>query len=168
MNNVMEERVGLSRAIGRYRRHRSDLPLLLAAAGWLFLAWLTLDVLPFQLYRKMMHPALRGPIRKKEAAQPLVKRVRWAVRTAARRLPWRAVCFHQGLAAQQLLCRAGVPAELHYGVAKSASQDLEAHVWVTANGCTVVGGETKDRFTLLAIFPAEEEPVERQRGDNQR
>jgi hypothetical protein len=120
--------------------------------GWLLLAWLAIDLLPFQLYRKMMRPSVRKPEMGDDAAAAFSKRVGWAVRAVARRVPWRAVCFHQGIAAQQMLCRAGVSAELHYGVAKSVDKRFEAHVWVTSHGQTVVGGETQDRFTVLAIF----------------
>jgi hypothetical protein len=116
------------------------------------LAWLVLDVLPWQLYRRMMHPAVRQPEMGTGQAPAFVARVAWAVKAVACRVPWRAVCFHQGIAAQQMLCRAGIAAELHYGVAKSLEKGLEAHVWVTANGQAVVGGKTLDRFAVLGIF----------------
>jgi hypothetical protein len=156
---------GHSATIGRKRRirasllrraiaHRQDLALAAGATGWLLLAWLVLDVLPWKLYRKMMHPAVRTPEMETEKAPAFVARVSWAVQAVARRVPWRAVCFHQGIAAQQMLCRAGIGAELHYGVAKSPEKGLEAHVWVTANGLTVVGGKTRDRFAELGLFAA--------------
>jgi len=122
------------------------------AMGWLLLAWLAINVLPGRFYRRMMRPSVRKREMKDAERNEMMKRVRWAVRAAAKRVPWKAVCFHQGIAAQQMLCRAGIPAELHYGVAKSDDKGLEAHVWVMANGNTVVGGATQDRFTVLAIF----------------
>jgi hypothetical protein len=51
-----------------------------------------------------------------------------------------------------MLCRAGVPAELHYGVARSLGKGLDAHAWVTVNGEIVVGKVEQDRFTVLGIF----------------
>jgi len=114
--------------------------------------WLAIDLLPFKLYRKMMRPVARRPEMGFAPAAEFTKRVAWAVRAAARRVPWRAVCFHQGIAAQQMLCRTGVPAELRYGVAKTANGGFEAHVWVTSYGKTVVGGGSQDRFTVLGIF----------------
>jgi hypothetical protein len=78
----------------------------------------------------------------------------------ALRLPWRAVCFHQGIAAQRILCRAGIAAQLHFGIAKSEAKGLEAHVWVVANGITVVGGKTSRQFTQLGVFAEEMTAVE--------
>jgi hypothetical protein len=40
-------------------------------------------------------------------------------------------------------------------VAKSVEKGMEAHVWVTSLGRTIVGGATKDRFTVLAVFEEE-------------
>jgi hypothetical protein len=137
---------------GRLFARRKDLLLAANAMGWLLLVWLAIDLLPFKLYRKMMRPVARRPEMGFAPAAEFTKRVAWAVRAAARRVPWRAVCFHQGIAAQQMLCRAGVPAELRYGVAKTANGGFKAHVWVTSYGKTVVGGESQDRFTVLGIF----------------
>ncbi|MEO8113933.1 MAG: lasso peptide biosynthesis B2 protein, partial [Phenylobacterium sp.] len=83
----------------------------------------------------------------------LAGRVRWAIVAVARRLPWRALCFEQGLAAHWMLRRRGTPATLHYGVAGSAEAGLKAHVWVRDGQRAIVGCELADRFTELAVFP---------------
>lgn len=131
---------------------REYLPQVIQAAGWLLLAWLALDVLPGKTYLRMMRPPAKSALLPEEAAQAYAKRVRLSVRAASRRVPWRTVCFHEGLAAHQMLWRAGVPSQLHYGVNKNQTKDLEAHVWVTAAGWMVVGGETQERFTEIAVF----------------
>src|SRR5271157_1108030 len=107
------------------KRNRKDIMLAAKATVWLWLAWMTIDVLPFKLFRKLMRPPVGKPRLNGDSAQAYCRRVRWAVGAAARRVPWRAVCFHQGLAAHQMLCRAGVPTELHYGVAKSLDKGLD-------------------------------------------
>ncbi|HMG46785.1 MAG TPA: lasso peptide biosynthesis B2 protein [Allosphingosinicella sp.] len=86
----------------------------------------------------------------------LVRQVRWAVSACARRVPWRAKCFEQGLAAQWMLSRRNVVATLHYGIAKRDDQDLIAHVWVRAGPLNVMGCEIRDDFTELARFPADQ------------
>ena len=134
-------------------RNRDDIVLAARATGWLWLAWMTIDILPFKLFRKMMRPPIGNPRMKGDLALAYSRRVSWAVGAAALRVPWRAVCFHRGLAAHQILCRTGVPAELHYGVAKSSIKGFEAHVWVTVNGEIVVGEQMRDRFTPLGVFP---------------
>jgi hypothetical protein len=78
----------------------------------------------------------------------------WAIEAAARRLPWRAMCIEQGLAAQRLLRQAGIDARLHYGARHDpATGKLEAHVWVSVDGASVIGGEVADGFAELGTFP---------------
>lgn len=77
----------------------------------------------------------------------------WAVEAAARRLPWRAMCIEKGLATQRMLRRRGIDARLHYGARHSATGKLEAHVWVSVDGETVIGGEEARDFREIAVFP---------------
>jgi Transglutaminase-like superfamily len=78
----------------------------------------------------------------------------WAVEAAARRLPWRTMCIEKGLALQRLLRIAGVDALLHYGVRRSPETGtLEAHVWVTVAGETIIGAEQAPHFAEVASFP---------------
>lgn len=144
--------IGLRRRIGRLVTHRRDWALLVEAMGWLWLAWLALRWLPFFRLAEWLRPR----VRRTSAGPENIDRVRWAVTAAARRVPWRAVCFQQGIAVQRMLCHRGIAAELHYGVAKaldpSRAGDLEAHVWVTAGAVTVIGGEVAARFTPIMVF----------------
>jgi len=82
-----------------------------------------------------------------------VAQVRWAVTACARRVPWRAKCFEQGLAAQWMLGRRRIASVLHYGVAKDDRQRLIAHVWLRSGPLDVVGCENEGAFTELASFP---------------
>ena len=77
--------------------------------------------------------------------------IRRAVSAWGRRLPWRAKCFEQGLAAAAMLGRRGLAYEVHYGAA-STSDALTAHVWVTSGGIAVVGCENATDHTELAVF----------------
>ena len=77
--------------------------------------------------------------------------VAWAVQAAARRAPFRAKCFEQGLAALWMLRRRGVSASLHYGAARQG-EDLVAHVWVTAGNIDVIGCGNKHLFFELTCF----------------
>lgn len=78
----------------------------------------------------------------------------WAVEAAARRVPWRAMCIEKGLAAQRLLRASGVDARLHYGARHGPdSAVLEAHVWVTVDGKSVIGGEQAKGFAAVASYP---------------
>jgi len=57
----------------------------------------------------------------------------------------------RGLAVHVMLRRRGIASFLHYGVAQSDA--LKAHVWVSAAGRDVIGGEEAAGFTRLATYP---------------
>jgi hypothetical protein len=78
----------------------------------------------------------------------------WAIEAAARRLPWRAMCIEQGLAAQRMLRRGGIEAVLHYGIRqRPPTGKLEAHVWVSVGGKAVLGGEAAAGYAEVAVYP---------------
>ena len=77
--------------------------------------------------------------------------IRRAVLAWGRRLPWRAKCFEQGLAAAWMLRRRGLAYALHYGAA-TRDGSLAAHVWVTSGPGPIVGCENSEAFSLLATF----------------
>ena len=77
--------------------------------------------------------------------------VLWAVDAAARRLPFRTMCFEQGLTVQRMLRSRGQDARLHYGIVPG--DRLEAHVWVSLGERTVLGGEEAARFREVGRWP---------------
>lgn len=77
----------------------------------------------------------------------------WVLEAVARRLPWRTMCIEKGLALQRLLRRDGIDARLHYGARHAAGGKLEAHVWVTVAGRSVLGGEEAAGFAEIASYP---------------
>ncbi|WP_300974431.1 lasso peptide biosynthesis B2 protein [Sphingomonas sp. LHG3406-1] len=72
------------------------------------------------------------------------------VAAVARRLPFRAMCFEQGLTVQRMLRRRGLPAVLHYGI--DPADGMRAHVWVSLDGRIVHGGETAEEFTEVGCW----------------
>jgi Transglutaminase-like superfamily len=136
---------------------RQDRFLLLEATLWIAVAGFAIAVLPF---RHLGLLAAR-PIRQAKPAHQLraimVGRIRWAIITVTRRVPWRALCFEQGLAAQLMLRRRGIPSVLYYGAATGDRTGLSAHVWVRDGDVDVIGGDIADRFAILATFPPQSE-----------
>lgn len=57
---------------------------------------------------------------------------------AARVVP-RATCLPQALAAESLLTRGGIAADLQIGVMKTPAGKLLAHAWVESDGRIIVG-----------------------------
>lgn len=127
------------------RRRRSAL---LRAVTALALAKVAVAVLPFRM-------AIRfGSSAKKGRADMTAEDCVWAIETAARNLPWQSKCIQKGLALQRLLRGHGVDAMLHYGARHGADgPGLEAHVWVSVAGGTVIGGEEAGGFAEIATFP---------------
>lgn len=131
-------------------KHPSDVVLLVEIIIWLGLAWLALKFLPFRQTAVFLQPKVN---RKRNAAllQVELARLRWLIGVMSRRLPWRAVCFHQGIAAQRILCRQGIAADLHYGVLKR-DESFVGHVWVAVQEEIILGGEEARACTCLMTF----------------
>ena len=104
------------------------------------------------------------------AASPLGKRapitpavLAEIVARAGQLVPFRAVCFQQGLALQRMARRRGIDARLHYGVGLAHPElgssgklpgDLQAHVWVTVGTDGILGHEQAPYFRELLRSPA--------------
>jgi len=81
----------------------------------------------------------------------LVSRVSFSVPRVAVRVPWRADCLVQALAAQRWLQRKGISTTLHVGVHKKFPAEFEAHAWLMQGDTIVTGGDIK-RFTPLTAW----------------
>jgi hypothetical protein len=136
--------------IGRLARLPAERRAMLAEALLaLGVSSLGVAVVPFRKVLALVRPAVPGNAAPEDAT---VAAVRWAVSAAARRVPWRAKCLEQALAAQWMLRRRGVRATIFYGVSK-APGGLEAHAWVRTAQRDVIGCEIAADFTELARFP---------------
>jgi hypothetical protein len=128
----------------------ADRLLLAEALPTLVLASLAIRLLPF---RRVVGAAGAADRRTfvTDSAGETARKVVWAVRAWARRVPWKAVCFQQGLAVHVMLRRRGIASHLHYGV--SQADGLKAHVWVSVAERDVIGGDEAAGFTCLATYP---------------
>ncbi len=79
--------------------------------------------------------------------------VTWAIDRAAKRSPFRALCFERGVAAKRMLDRRRIASTLYYGVAYDDQDAIDAHVWVVADGLDVCGASYAPRYKILAQFP---------------
>ena len=141
----------MSAASIRRDHDRPAPPALLAQAGIAILvASLAVRLVPFRGIAERLSRGDRGAV---PADAETAYWLRRAVLAWGRRLPWRALCFEQGLAAFALLRRRRLEATLHYGAA-TIDGELKAHVWVTSGETEVVGCENKEDYGLLARFPS--------------
>ena len=119
----------------------------------LALARIAVLVLPLRRLGWLASRPVRQPEPPPQARAETIRRVRWAIGACASRVPWRAQCFEQGLAAQFLLRRCGIPAVLCVGAALDDQRGFAAHVWVRDGEVDVVGGQASARFGFLTSFP---------------
>jgi hypothetical protein len=81
----------------------------------------------------------------------MAREIGWAVTTAARHVPLRAVCLPQAMAARMMLKRRGVPSVIHFGASKDADA-LDTHAWLDAAGIEVTGFPVGGQFAEIACF----------------
>jgi hypothetical protein len=117
------------------------------AAITLVIADAVIRVLPFAAVARRIRREISWLAPPGESAAA-VKRVRWAISAAGRRLPWTIRCLAEAVAANRLLASHGVPSELWLGVQPKAA-GTDAHAWLVADGCTVTGRGARDRYHPL-------------------
>jgi Transglutaminase-like superfamily len=131
---------------------------LLEAVLWLAVARFAVAVLPFRYVGRLAARQVGRPRPSLQARATAVQHIRWAVIACASQVPWRAMCFEQGLAAQFMLRRRGARSVLYYGAAPDGEKGLAAHVWVRDGDFDVIGCEIASRFAVLATFPRQQGP----------
>jgi hypothetical protein len=137
---------------------RGDRLLLLEATVFLAIAGVAVAMVPFRYLGLLATRPIRKPAPLQRDRLIKVRRIRWAILATAARVPWRAKCFEQGLAAQLMLRRRGILSVLYYGATQDDRNGLSMHVWVRDGDVDVVGGEIACQFAILATFP--QRPVE--------
>ena len=71
----------------------------------------------------------------------IVERITYAVPRVAARVPWRADCLVQAMAAKRWLSARGIGSTIHYGVPRQKGERFEAHAWLTVGERLVTGGD---------------------------
>lgn len=81
-----------------------------------------------------------------------IRAVRWAVVTAARRMPFRTACLQQAIAARGMLRRRRIGSVLRLGVGDRSGAMLEAHAWLEAGALAVTGYPLDPALTEVGCF----------------
>lgn len=131
-------------------RRRRLLPGALAA---LTLATLALKLMPFaRLASWLGAPGQETPPQMPDQHAALARDIGWAVRAAAGRMPWKAECLVQALAATLLARFRRLPSTLYLGVAYSDAGQLQAHAWLRCGPLIITGNAGHERFKSVASF----------------
>jgi hypothetical protein len=77
--------------------------------------------------------------------------VKWAMGAAACRVPWRADCLIQSMAADRWLRGHGITPAFRLGVTQKPEGGILAHAWIEAEGTVITGGlSVEDSHILIA------------------
>jgi hypothetical protein len=135
----------------RWRRlSASDVLLLAEACLVLALSSAAVGIAPLAQVRRLAS----WPLGRPHYRPDLTAKIPWAIIACVRRLPWRAMCFPQGLTAQIMLRRRGLDSTLYFGASPNTDEGLAAHVWVKLGDADVIGCEEAAGYAVLAKFPA--------------
>lgn len=75
--------------------------------------------------------------------------VRWAMGAAACRVPWRADCLLQSMAADRWLRGHGITPAFRLGVTQKPEGGILAHAWIEAEGTVITGGLPVEDLHIL-------------------
>ena len=76
----------------------------------------------------------------------------WAVTSAARHVPFSAVCLPQAMAARQMLKSRKLSSVMHFGTPRDAAVPLQAHAWLDMGGVQVTGYPVNEDCTEIACL----------------
>jgi hypothetical protein len=130
--------------------------LLAEAVFWIALARLALIFVPFRFLAIWFGTVTLPEERQPAAALPphaarQAAAIGWAVRCAARHLPFRAVCLPQAIAAKAMLNRRHIANVMHFGVSH-IDRKLSAHAWLNAGDIEVTGYPLAPQFVEMTRF----------------
>lgn len=128
--------------------------LLLEALTALAIARVAMGCLPFRRIAAWLGtPGAQSPTTASVEETRIAEEIGWAVRVAARRVPWDGRCLAQALAATGMLRRRGLEGTVSFG-ARSVGESVgfDAHAWLRLGSCVVTGEVEHERFSVFTTF----------------
>jgi hypothetical protein len=126
------------------------------AVFWLALSRLMLFVVPFRVlaawFGVVTAPSAVPGGLFSNSDLDLAREISWAVTTAARHVPFRAVCLPQAIAAKAMLGRRHIANVMHFGVIKKPDEPFAAHAWLNAGPVEVTGYPVAHDFIEMVQF----------------
>lgn len=141
------------RSLGRDRRR-----LLREAVLTLAYARLWLATTPFRKAARRLGrvtPVTEPELAEESDAAAILQArdIGWAIRLAAPRMPFKAVCLQQAVAGKLMLRRRGIASVIHFGVARpTAQEEMKAHAWLDAGPVRLTGYPVPPEFAEVARF----------------
>lgn len=140
-------------ALRRFRRLTSRRKwLALQAVLAVVVASIALKVIRFAVVAEWLDTGADVVHRTSDENQSLALDIGWAVRAAANRAPWPALCLVQALAATMLARLHRLNTVLYLGVARGEAGELLAHAWLRCGDRIITGAPSHERFRVVATF----------------
>jgi hypothetical protein len=127
---------------------------LVEAVSFLAAARLAVKTVPFKYIAKYLgtHMAESAHL-VNDLVDSRARQVGWAVRTIARRTPWKSNCLAQAIAAKRMLDHRRIPSTLYLGVQKDELDVLSAHAWLRCGEQILTGGSSSGiTHTIVSKF----------------
>lgn len=140
------------------KMRRDQRALVIEAMAMLAVARIWLFLSPFRhIARTLGTPtSADGPQRELDRPGDVTeaRNVRWAIAFASSRVPFRAVCLQQAVAAKLMLRRRAIPATVRFGLASDVAPGgpPRAHAWVNAGRVKVAGFPVEPAMVVVARF----------------
>lgn len=100
-------------------------------------------------HRPGVRPANRTAAPLDDRQSALVDRVAYVIPRVAARMPWRADCLVQALAAERWLNGEKIATLLTLGIPKEKQAAFEAHAWLSVGDRIVTGGDVSGYVPLV-------------------
>jgi len=107
---------------------------------------------PFRIYSRLLGRHMAEAARMDTPAHAgAITRVKWAVATMGRHLPWECNCMNSSITGMLMLRRRGIPCTMYLGVVRESPEKIKAHAWLRAGTQIIVGAPVK-QFTVVSTF----------------
>lgn len=130
----------------------SDRHLLLYTFVLLSLVRLGLWLFPFQTLWEFLARFSQISSNDSKINPVELEKMVWAVNVSSRYMPGQVKCLAKALTTQLLISQQGYSSQLHIGVVKGETGQIEAHAWVESQSQVVIGNlQDLSRFTPLPL-----------------
>jgi len=130
---------------------RADRRWVIEAALALVVARLQVIVLPFRSLGARLGRRMEEAPPPAADSEPIAERIGWAVLAVAPRLPFRALCLEQALAARRMLRRRSIPSTVYAGLDRNG-EELLSHAWLRCGTRVLTGESARRGLSTIAYF----------------
>ena len=129
--------------------------LLLIEAIYYLTRWqLIVKISPFNWYKSFLGNLIDHPTGTNASQFEHNKRIKKAIHSASKYLPWKPVCFPQALTGKSMLKRRGIKTTFYLGAAVGnfSTKVIDLHSWLKCGDQTIAGGVISHQFTVFRIY----------------